>query len=764
MSRPSISPRERAAGRTANCLFLLLFAAVSWAWATPPNFEFHSPASATDANVAATLRDLAERLLPVYQEPDPDRYLANLSVLQMAAGNYEAAYVSRQSLRDRRRRADAGRPVGRDVIYDIYAHARAMEAQDHVPFADAFAKSYREVIPRLDDLDAYAVTQWLGRSPAVFRDALQKAFDQQRTEDSIGQPEAVELIRAYLSFDAYRSFGPLVGSLDTEDEHRRYEFDSDVLIKTRDGAGIAAVLVRPRTPSKPLPTLLEFTIYDSQNYAKECAAHGYVGVVAYTRGIRGTPHAVVPYQHDGDDARAVIGWIAKQAWSDGRVGMYGDGYSGFTPWAAAKHMPPALKAIATSAASAPGIDVPMGGSIFQNSAYRWSSYVTDRKPSDQSDYYDDALWRSIDQKWYTSGKRYRDFGSLYGKPNPIFIRWLNHPSYDRYWQEMVPYREQFAHVNIPVLTTTGYYAGSEIGSLYYFTQHHRYNPHADHTLVIGPYDDAAMQRGPLAQLQGYEVDSTALLDLRELRYQWFDHVLKGGAMPSLITGRVNFEVMGANEWRHAASIDAMAKGSLRYYLDAAAAAGAHRLTLRKNPAAASVRQSVNLVDRKDAAWVPSPILINTSLASHNDVMYVSEPLTKTVEFNGLFSAHLDFTVNKMDVDLNIMVFERLASGDYIRLFSPAYELRASYAKDRVHRHLLEAGERQELTFRSERLTSRRLQAGSRLIVVLGINKRPDREINYGTGNDVSEESIDDGRIPLKIRWHNDSYIDIPIHR
>jgi hypothetical protein len=764
MSKTPMPLRRGAAGRMASSLFLLLFAAVTGVQAAAPSFEFHSPASAGDAGVAATMRDLAERLLPVYQEPDPDRYLANLSALQMAAGNYEAAYVSRQSLRDRRRRADAGRPVGRDAIYDMYAHAKAMQAQNHMSFADAFAKSYREVVPRLNDLDAYAVTGWLGTSPAVFRDALQKAFDQQRTDDSIGQPEAVELIRAYLSFDAYRSFGPLVDSLDTEDEHKRYEFDNDVHIKTRDGVSIAAVLVRPKTPSTPLPTLLEFTIYDSQNYAKECAAHGYVGVVAYARGIRTKSRPVVPYQHDGDDARAVIGWIAKQAWSDGRVGMYGDGYSGFTAWAAAKHMPAALKAIATSAASAPGIDVPMGGHIFQNSGYRWSLYVTNNKPSDQHDYYDDALWRALDEKWYTSGKRYRDLGSLYGKPNPIFIRWLNHPSYDRYWQEMVPYREQFAHVNIPVLTTTGYYAGSEQGALYYFTQHHKYNPRADHTLVIGPYDDAVMQRGPLGLLQGYQVDSAALVDLRELRYQWFDHVLKGDAMPSLITNKVNYEVMGANEWRHAASIDAMAKGSLRYYLDAAASGGGHRLTVRKNPAAASVRQSVDFVDRKDAAWVPSPILINTSLANHNDVMFVSEPLTKPVDFNGLFSVHLDFTVNKMDMDLNIMVFERLAGGDYIRLFSPSYELRASYAKDRVHRHLLKAGERQELTFRSERLTSRRLQPGSRLIVVLGINKRPDREINYGTGNDVSEESIDDGRTPLKVRWHNDSYIEIPIHR
>jgi hypothetical protein len=47
-------------------------------------------------------------------------------------------------------------------------------------------------------------------------------------------------------------------------------------------------------------------------------------------------------------------------------------------------------------------------------------------------------------------------------------------------------------------------------------------------------------------------------------------------------------------------------------------------------------------------------------------------------------------------------------------------------------------------------------------MVLRISKRPDREINYGTGGDVSEESIADGKVPLKIRWFNDSYIEVPV--
>ncbi len=759
-NRPSATVAPRQMWQRCLLFFLL---GVSHSWAAAPQLEFHAPATVGDVATAPAIRDLAERLLPVYEEPDRDRYLANLSALQMAAGDFAAADVSRQSLRDRRRRLDAGRAVGRGAIRDLYAYARALEAENRVSFAAGFTRSFREVAARFNDHDAYAVAGWLEMPPAVFRDALQKSLDGQRTRDSITQAEAVELIWKYNDFDAYRSFAPLVSALVAEDDRRRYIVEEDILIRTPQ-ARIAALMIRPKGSAKPLPTLLEFTIYESQNYAKECAAHGYVGVVAFARGVHGSSQQTVPYQHDGEDARAVINWIAKQPWSDGRVGMYGDGYSGFTPWAAAKRLPPALKAIATSAPTAPGIDFPMAGGIFHNSAYRWSSYVTNTTPADDALYNDDSAWHSLDQKWYTSGRRYRDLGRLHGKPNPVFIRWLNHPSYDRYWQNMIPYREQFATIGIPVLTITGYYAGSEPGALYYFEQHHKYNPRADHTLLIGPYDDSVMQYGPSAMLQGYEVDSAAMIDLREFRYQWFDHVLKGGAKPFPLKDWVNYEVMGANEWRHAASLEGMAKGSMRFYLDGSGAGERHRLTQRKPARAAALRQSVRLTDRKDFAWTAPADFTSRNLATHNALMFISEPLSKVTEFNGSFLGRLDFTVNKMDLDLNVTLYELLPSGDYIYLFNPTYELRASYVPDRVTRHLLRAGERQQLNFKSERITGRRLQAGSRLVMILGVNKRPDRELNYGTGGDVSEETIAEGRTPIKLQWHNDSYIEIPVRR
>lgn len=728
------------------------------------DLEFRPPPSPTDKSTAEVMRDLAIRLIPVYQEGDADRYLANVSALQMAARNYTAATATRKSLRERRRSSEATRPDGRAVIFDIYARARATEGERRIPFADSFSRSYREIVPRLGDLEAFAVSERFKIPPAVSREALQKAFDQQRMRDSISPADAVELIWAYLTFDTYRSVGSLVAGLDAEDDRRRYGRQTGILVKTPGGASIAVQLIRPTSAAKTSPALLEFSIDTSVNAARECAAHGYVGVVAYARGKLQSPQKIVPYQFDGEDARAVVEWISRQPWSDGRVGMYGDGYSGFAAWSAAKLRPAALKAIATSAPSAPGINVPVAGGIFQNSAYRWSLYVTNTDPAQAESFYDDARWIALDQKWYRSGRPYRQFGQLNDKFNPIFIRWLNHPSYDRFWQVMIPYGKEFARIDIPVLTITGYYAGSQPGALYYFNEHLRHNPQANHTLLIGPYDDAVGQRGPLALLQGYGVDPAAMIDVRELRYQWFDHVFKSGARPSLLKDRVNYQVMGANEWRSAPTLEAMAGTSVKFYLDPDGTQDAHRLSQRKPSRVKFVKQVVDLKDRGDAAWTEPTDFISKSLATRNSVMYVSDPLMKPFQFSGLLSGTLDFTVNKMDVDLNISVYELTPGGDYVHLYNPTYEFRASYAQDRVHRRLLQAGVRQQLAFRSERLTSRQFQKGSRLVMVLGLSKRPDREINYGTGNDVSEESIDDASARIRIRWYADSYIEVPVRR
>jgi len=60
------------------------------------------------------------------------------------------------------------------------------------------------------------------------------------------------------------------------------------------------------------------------------------------------------------------------------------------------------------------------------------------------------------------------------------------------------------------------------------------------------------------------------------------------------------------------------------------------------------------------------------------------------------------------------------------------------------------------------LTSRVLQPGSRIVVLINVLKEPDMQINYGTGKDVSDETIAAAGEPLKIQWFGDSFIDLPV--
>ena len=131
-----------------------------------------------------------------------------------------------------------------------------------------------------------------------------------------------------------------------------------------------------------------------------------------------------------------------------------------------------------------------------------------------------------------------------------------------------------------------------------------------------------------------------------------------------------------------------------------------------------------------------------------------------MELSGLFSGRLEFIVNKKDFDINISLYELTAKQEYVLL--SVYWARASGVGSLVERRLLTPGKRERLDFESVRLTSRKLQSGSRLVVLLNIIKQPDLQINYGTGKDVSEETIADAGEPLQIKWFGGSYIDVPV--
>ena len=746
--------------RALLAIFLLLAAAIAPAVGDAQDFGFEPPTRASDPALPDAMHDLAERLLPVYADNDPDRYLATLAALQMVVGNPTAARTTRATLRERLASEQSSLPPGRAVVYDVYAHARAIEASEDLPFTSAYERAFRDTFGSLDDLAAYKVEDWFTAPIEPLRDAVQRALDRQRGSSSIALEEALALVQAWFAFEAYRSFGALVRPLLAEDKEARYDVET-IAIRVAQDAMVEATLVRPRNGAEatPLPAVLEFTLDRSSRDAYEAAAHGYASVLALAR-IAGDaafrPRA--PFETDGDDARAVIDWIAAQAWSDGNVGMQGFRYGGFAAWSAAKRLPPALKAIVTSDPMAPGIDVPNVNRIFLNSAYRWVYELL--APPGDTVAGDNARWRSLYEEWYRSGRRYRDFPALPGRARAIFRSWLNHPSYDRFWQKWLPFGEEFASIGIPVLSVTGYYSAGQTAALYYFTEHHRHHANADHALLIGPFDEQAVANGAPPELRGLAVDPAARIDLNDVRYAWLGHVLRGAARPAIVSAEVNYELAQANEWGHTPSLAALESTPLRFYLAASATGAPHRLAPQAPAEPLALVDTRDLRDRSDADWQPARELVLQEVPPRAGLEFVTEPFDEPIALAGRLRGELDFTINKYDVDLTLMLYEVRADGVYVKLFDPPFSFRASYARDRVHRRLLLAGLRQQLPFQSERMLGRRLAAGSRLLLTLGINQRPDQQINYGASDDVSAESIEDAGAAVRIRWHEGSFIEV----
>jgi putative CocE/NonD family hydrolase len=739
------------------------------------SFDFPGAAAKDPAVLAAAMPKLAGEVLAVYRDADRRTDLDNRFRLQIVAGRYAEASATLAALRALP--APPAPPDGSpqagatDVLYEIFARAKARQGEEG-SFAAAFQKAFRDGLAPLDDRTAALTIRALGADPSSIEQALKDALEPQKGKASIPLAEALALIRADQIEQVFASAAPLAAPLIAEDDLHRYVVDNDVQIRTADGATVCALVVRPRATPGRLPALLNYTIYadpgTSMDEARRTASHGYAGVEGFTRGKACSPDRPVPYEHDGADADAVIDWISRQPWSDGRVGMYGGSYEGFTQWAAAKHLPKALKAMMPSVTAAPGIDVPMEGNVFQSFVYYWPFYTTNNKTLDNAPYTDRQRWFRMQHDWYASGKAYRDLDKIEGTPNPFFDRWLDHPGYDAYWQSMIPYRQDFARIDIPVLTTTGYYDDGQIGALYYFIHHHRYHPGAEHYLLIGPYDHIRGQRGtfgrlgiPQKVLRGYETDPVAQIDLGELRYQWFDYVFKSAPKPAVLADKVNYEVMGANEWKHAPSLAAMSPRRQKYYLTSSRSKDTYRLSARKPAGRASIAQKVDLADRSDADQVfPGGGIVDRELNSANGIVFVSEPFRRPTELSGLFSGRLDLRINKKDLDFTVEIYELTAKGEYVQL---SYALaRASYVRDRTHRHLLTPGRRQRLDFRSGRLTSRRLAPGSRLVVVLSVVKNLGAQINYGTGQDVSDETLADAKEPLEIHWLAGSFIEVPV--
>jgi uncharacterized protein len=725
--------------------------------AVPANF------SMKDEVLTAAMPQLSNAVIQSYKDEHNQTYWDNLVRLYLVAQRYRESVASLDSLMEFLKNDTWEGSAATGIQFRAFAlvsQSLPVAARD---FATLFTDTLTALYDRLPGKTRPSVERFFSVDTSSLRVNFEKQVARLYGKDSISVEQAISLLRSYNSHNVMRKVSHLGKAVLLAEDIKKYTIMDSLLIPGADGSELSAVIFR-RKDMEPQPVVMMYNIYagtHDRGIAKTAAERGYVGVVVNTRGKYLSPQDIAPFEHDAADAYAVIDWLSKQPWCNGKIGMYGGSYLGFSQWSAVKKLHPALKTIVPQVAVGPGVDYPMHNGIFMPYMLRWIHFVANNKLIDGSEFGDAAKWDSLFVKLYRSGKSFRSLDTLDGRPNAIYQRWLDHPAQDHFWQNMVPYQKDFASINIPVLTTTGYFDDDQRGAFYYFREHNRWNKKAEHYMLIGPYDHSGAQSAASAEVMGYKIDSIANININETVWEWFDHYLKGGAFPTRLKDRVNYQVMGANEWRSGSSLQTLHSSSLTLYLSNVYTKDGFKLDVQPSQQASYLVQEIDYLDRAVLPQTRKPV-VDTTLFVGDALKFISEPLKEDVVMTGSLEGELRIMINKKDVDLSFELYALQPDGKYFQLSNTLQ--RASFIKDPAKRTLLRPGIEETIPVYNSFFTSKKILKGSRLILIAGMNKSPYWQVNYGTGKEVSLETMEDGKVPLQIKWSNKSYIKIPLSK
>ncbi len=316
-------------------------------------------------------------------------------------------------------------------------------------------------------------------------------------------------------------------------------------VKMRDGVELATDVYLPTAAGK-FPTLLVRDMYSNgtnavrQRYAKFATANGYAFVFQSVRGRYDSEGKWYPYFQEINDGDDTLTWIASQSWSDGKVGMFGTSYLASVQWLAALNSNPALVAIIP--AMSPGNyyrDVAYPGGAFSLlSRARWGIGLAGSRTSTMFpvDWINEIDHLPIET-----------LGESLGFDVQHFQDWLQHPSYDAYW-EPINLEARASEMSVPALNIGGWYdvfLRSTLGSFQTMkTEAASASAREGQRLIIGPWPHGWNQS---ARTGDQEFGEASIIDVEPLYLEWFNYWLKDGPEPK--GAPIRIFVMGENVWR-----------------------------------------------------------------------------------------------------------------------------------------------------------------------------------------------------------------------
>jgi putative CocE/NonD family hydrolase len=553
--------------------------------------------------------------------------------------------------------------------------------------------------------------------------------------------------------------------------------ERNVMIPMRDGVRLATDIFRPATAgepvAEPLPLVLTRSPYNKERArdvetAENFARHGYVAVIQDMRGRWASEGEFTKYAvTEPADGYDTVEWLAKQPYSNGRIGMWGTSYSAHTASDTAKLRPPALKAILLNEggmANAWDHAVRHGGAfeLGRELTWVWRQVALE---------YDDEVVRELFttervEDWYRAMPLREGLSPLTHAPKyeRYFLDEYTKADYSDYWRTMpLNWSEHYADTaDIAMLHVGGWYDIFLRGTIQNFTELHRLKDSAIE-LIVGPWTHSGNARtyagdvdfGEAAAIEDFFID---------FQRRWFDRHLKdGNAGPR---SPVQLFVMGTGDgsrnadgrlehggyWTQADAWPLRGATPTAYYFHADGRLSTDEPSERNSSTTytfdpsdpvptiggnVSARVKDGAYDQRERPdFFPSEPPYLPLKARADVVVFQTEPLAEDLVVAGPIEVVLYATSSAVDTDFTAKLIDVYPpSRDYPAGFDLNISdalVRASYRDDRHSRSLIEPDNVYRFVIRPFP-TANVFKKGHRIRVDISSSNFPRFDVNPGTG-------------------------------
>lgn len=579
------------------------------------------------------------------------------------------------------------------------------------------------------------------------------------------------------------------------------------LVPMRDGVGLGTNVFRPKDVKGPLPTILWKTPYNElgmqgvvKRYAVAAVKRGYAFVVQNERGRYFSEGKFELLGHPQTDGYDALSWIAKQPWSNGKVGTLGCSSSAEWQLALAAQNHPAHAAMVPMAAGAGigkvGRFQEQGnwytGGVPRNLFFVWLYGVDnplraqippdlDQKIRARIAQYNDLDAKKPEVEW-TKQIRHLPVDTMLsdlGEPPGTFEQMIGRTPADPAWRKGGLYHDDMGW-GVPALWFNSWYDVSIGPNLELFNHARSVNTDAQASAnqyaVIAPVTHCKYNKLGPDTMVGERSMGDASFDVDGTIFAWFDLWLKNEKKAFAVsTPHVRYFTMGENRWKSSEQWPPKEAKNVRMYLRSNGRAnslyGDGRLELTP-PAAGETPdrytydplnpvQTIGGGDCCNGGIVVPGAYDQRTIESRADVLvYTSEVLSEPMEVTGFVDAVLKVSSSAKDTDFAVKLVDVADDGTAYIIGDTI--LRARYRNGFDKPEMMSAGEIYTIKL-TPMATSIRFEKGHRIRVEVTSSNFPKfvRNLNTGGANESESRPVVANNV-IHHAGDDASYLELPV--